>query len=138
MEKNRVEAFSDGVIAIIIITIMVLELKVPQGSDLATLKPVLPVFLIYLLSFIYVGIYWIYHHHYHHHGFGAESAAGFGPRNVEAGAAGLFDLPVELHLCRDLLEQPSSSAQGRAQSEWGHDVGESPSAVLAVALPLRH
>ena len=63
MEKNRVEAFSDGVIAIIIITIMVLELKVPQGSDLATLKPVLPVFLIYLLSFIYVGIYWNNHHH---------------------------------------------------------------------------
>ena len=63
MEKNRVEAFSDGVIAIIIITIMVLELKVPQGSDLATLKPVLPVFLTYLLSFIYVGIYWNNHHH---------------------------------------------------------------------------
>jgi uncharacterized membrane protein len=62
MEKNRLEAFSDGVLAIII-TIMVLELKVPHGSDLAALQPVLPVFLTYLLSFIYVGIYWNNHHH---------------------------------------------------------------------------
>jgi uncharacterized membrane protein len=62
MEKNRLEAFSDGVLAIII-TIMVLELKVPDGSDLSVLKPVLPVFLTYLLSFIYVGIYWNNHHH---------------------------------------------------------------------------
>src|SRR5436305_2351436 len=62
MEKNRLEAFSDGVIAIII-TIMVLELKVPEGSDWAALKPRLPVFLSYVLSFIYVGIYWNNHHH---------------------------------------------------------------------------
>ena len=62
MEKNRLEAFSDGVLAIII-TVMVLELRVPQGSDLAALKPVLPVFLTYLLSFIYLGIYWNNHHH---------------------------------------------------------------------------
>ena len=62
MEKNRLEAFSDGVIAIII-TIMVLEMKVPHGDDLAALKPVLPVFLSYVLSFIYVGIYWNNHHH---------------------------------------------------------------------------
>lgn len=62
MEKNRLEAFSDGVLAIII-TIMVLELKVPHGSDLAVLSPLLPVFLTYLLSFIYVGIYWNNHHH---------------------------------------------------------------------------
>jgi uncharacterized membrane protein len=62
MEKKRLEAFSDGVLAIII-TIMVLELKVPHGSDLAALQPVLPVFLTYLLSFIYVGIYWNNHHH---------------------------------------------------------------------------
>ena len=62
MEKNRLEAFSDGVLAIII-TIMVLELRVPHGSDLAALKPLLPVFLTYLLSFIYVGIYWNNHHH---------------------------------------------------------------------------
>jgi uncharacterized membrane protein len=62
MEKNRLEAFSDGVLAIII-TIMVLELKVPHGSDLTALKPLLPVFLTYLLSFIYVGIYWNNHHH---------------------------------------------------------------------------
>jgi uncharacterized membrane protein len=62
MEKNRLEAFSDGVLAIII-TVMVLELKVPDGSDLAALEDVLPVFLTYLLSFIYVGIYWNNHHH---------------------------------------------------------------------------
>jgi len=62
MEKNRLEAFSDGVIAIII-TIMVLELKVPRGSDPAALQPLLPVFLSYVLSFLYVGIYWNNHHH---------------------------------------------------------------------------
>jgi uncharacterized membrane protein len=65
MQKNRLEAFSDGVIAIII-TIMVLELKVPHGTDLATLTPLLPVFLSYVLSFIYVGIYWNNHHHLLH------------------------------------------------------------------------
>jgi len=62
MEKNRLEAFSDGVLAIII-TILVLEMKVPHGSDLAALKPILPVFLTYLLSFVYIGIYWNNHHH---------------------------------------------------------------------------
>ena len=62
MEKNRLEAFSDGVLAIII-TIMVLELKVPHGDSLADLKEKLPVFLSYVLSFIYVGIYWNNHHH---------------------------------------------------------------------------
>jgi uncharacterized membrane protein len=62
MEKNRLEAFSDGVLAIII-TIMVLELKVPQGSEPAALAPLLPVFLSYVLSFLYVGIYWNNHHH---------------------------------------------------------------------------
>ena len=65
MQKNRLEAFSDGVIAIII-TIMVLEMKVPHGADLAALQPLLPVFLSYLLSFIYVGIYWNNHHHLFH------------------------------------------------------------------------
>ena len=62
MEKNRLEAFSDGVLAIII-TIMVLELKVPHGSELATLAPLWPVFVSYVLSFAYVGIYWNNHHH---------------------------------------------------------------------------
>jgi uncharacterized membrane protein len=62
METNRMEAFSDGVFAIII-TIMVLELKVPHGDSLAVLEPVLPVFLTYVLSFIYLGIYWNNHHH---------------------------------------------------------------------------
>lgn len=60
--KTRLEAFSDGVIAIII-TIMVLEIKVPHGVDLQALRPLLPVFLSYLLSFIYIGIFWINHHH---------------------------------------------------------------------------
>jgi uncharacterized membrane protein len=62
MEKNRLEAFSDGVLAIII-TIMVLEMKVPHGSDWTALKPVLPVFFSYVLSFLYLGIYWNNHHH---------------------------------------------------------------------------
>jgi len=62
MEKNRLEAFSDGVLAIII-TIMVLELHVPEGSDISVLLPKLPVFLTYVLSFIYLGIYWNNHHH---------------------------------------------------------------------------
>src|ERR1043165_40957 len=62
MTKGRIEAFSDGVIAIII-TIMVLELKVPHGPALADLVPVIPVALSYVMSFIYVGIYWNNHHH---------------------------------------------------------------------------
>ena len=65
MSKGRLEAFSDGVIAVII-TIMVLEMKVPHGTDTAALAPVLPVFLSYVLSFIYVGIYWNNHHHLLH------------------------------------------------------------------------
>jgi TMEM175 potassium channel family protein len=62
MKTSRLEAFSDGVLAIII-TIMVLELKVPHTVDLAALKPLLPVLLSYVLSFIYIGIYWNNHHH---------------------------------------------------------------------------
>jgi len=62
MKATRLEAFSDGVLAIII-TIMVLELKVPHGEDLAALQPLLPAFLSYVLSFVYVGIYWNNHHH---------------------------------------------------------------------------
>jgi uncharacterized membrane protein len=65
MNSSRLEAFSDGVLAIII-TIMVLELKVPHGTELSDLSPVLPVFLSYVLSFIYVGIYWNNHHHMMH------------------------------------------------------------------------
>ena len=65
MGKNRLEAFSDGVIAIII-TIMVLEMKVPHGDSLATLAPLIPVFLSYILSFVYIGIYWNNHHHMLH------------------------------------------------------------------------
>jgi len=65
MKKGRLEAFSDGVIAIII-TIMVLEMKVPHGGGLNDLAPLLPVFLSYVLSFLYVGIYWNNHHHMLH------------------------------------------------------------------------
>jgi len=65
MGKTRLEAFSDGVIAIII-TIMVLELKVPHGSAFESLLPLLPVFLSYVLSFVYLGIYWNNHHHMLH------------------------------------------------------------------------
>ncbi len=64
MSKTRLEAFSDGVIAILI-TIMVLELKVPHGTDMAALAPMLPVFLTYVLSFVFVGIYWNNHHLLH-------------------------------------------------------------------------
>ncbi len=62
MKKGRLEAFSDGVIAIII-TIMVLELKIPHGADWEALRPIVPVFLTYVMSFVYLGIYWNNHHH---------------------------------------------------------------------------
>ncbi len=62
MTRNRMEAFSDGVIAIII-TIMVLELRVPVGSNLTALRPIAPVFLSYVMSFVFLGIYWSNHHH---------------------------------------------------------------------------
>lgn len=65
MTKNRLEAFSDGVFAIII-TILVLELKIPHGSDFNALRPLLPVFLTYILSFVYLAIYWNNHHHMLH------------------------------------------------------------------------
>lgn len=65
MGTNRLEAFSDGVLAIII-TIMVLELKVPHGTELKDLMPLVPVLLSYVLSFLYVGIYWNNHHHFLH------------------------------------------------------------------------
>lgn len=65
MKKGRLEAFSDGVLAIII-TIMVLEIKVPHGAAFADLKPLIPVFLSYVLSFIYLAIYWNNHHHLMH------------------------------------------------------------------------
>ena len=65
MDTGRLEAFSDGVVAIII-TIMVLELRVPHGTDLASLRPLVPVVVSYVLSFIYLGIYWNNHHHMLH------------------------------------------------------------------------
>lgn len=65
MNRTRLEAFSDGVMAIII-TIMVLEIKVPHGNDFTALKPLIPVIVSYVLSFIYIGIYWNNHHHLLH------------------------------------------------------------------------
>ncbi len=65
MNKTRLEAFSDGVLAIII-TVMVLEIKIPHGADWAELKPLIPTFLSYLLSFVYIAIYWGNHHHMLH------------------------------------------------------------------------
>jgi uncharacterized membrane protein len=65
MSKGRLEAFSDGVLAVII-TIMVLEMKSPRGTNLAALRPLIPVFLSYVVSFIYIGIYWNNHHHLLH------------------------------------------------------------------------
>jgi uncharacterized membrane protein len=65
MQKGRLEAFSDGVIAVII-TIMVLEMKVPHGDDPTALAPLIPVFVSYVLSYVYVGIYWNNHHHMLH------------------------------------------------------------------------
>src|ERR1043166_6951263 len=65
MTKGRVEAFSDGVVAILI-TIMILDLRMPSGSSLAALRPVLPHFLSYVLSFVILGIYWTNHHHMFH------------------------------------------------------------------------
>ena len=65
MNRTRLEAFSDGVLAIII-TIMVLEIKVPHGADFVALKPLIPVVISYILSFIYIGIYWNNHHHMMH------------------------------------------------------------------------
>src|SRR5207245_3034556 len=62
MSKGRMEAFSDGVVAIII-TVMVLEMRAPQGTDLASLRPLIPVLLSYVLSFVFLGIYWSNHHH---------------------------------------------------------------------------
>jgi TMEM175 potassium channel family protein len=65
MNKGRLEAFSDGVLAVII-TIMVLEMHSPRGTSLAALRPVLPIFLVYALSFVHIGIYWNNHHHLLH------------------------------------------------------------------------
>jgi uncharacterized membrane protein len=65
VSKSRLEAFSDGVFAVVI-TIMVLELKVPHGSDWAALQPLVPAFLTYVLSFVFIGIYWNNHHHMLH------------------------------------------------------------------------
>ena len=94
MNKNRLEAFSDGVIAIII-TIMALELKVPHGAEFSALRPLIPVFLSYLLSFTYVGIYWNNHHH-----MLQATPHVTGPRAV--GEFALFVLVIAISICHCL------------------------------------
>lgn len=88
MKTTRLEAFSDGVLAIII-TIMVLEIKAPHGTEPAALLPLLPVFLSYVLSFVYVGIYW---DNYHHQGSGSTLARSIG--RDKKGALSMCSLPL--------------------------------------------
>ena len=92
MSKGRLEAFSDGVIAIII-TIMVLEMKVPHGDSLDDLLPLLPVFLSYVLSFVYVGIYWNNHHHMLHACDDGHAARCCGPTCTCCSGCRCFRLP---------------------------------------------
>ena len=94
MGKSRLEAFSDGVIAIII-TIMVLEMKVPHGDSLESLLPLFPVFLSYVLSFVYVGIYWNNHHHMLH---ACSEDLRFGTMGKPSFALLAFALPVRHRL----------------------------------------
>jgi uncharacterized membrane protein len=118
MQKNRLEAFSDGVIAIII-TIMVLELKIPREQvDWAALKPVVPVFFSYVLSFIYVGIYWNNHHHMLH-----------ATKSVSGGV-----LWANLHLLFWLSLFPF--ATGWMGESWldGHEPAAVPTAVYGIVL----
>ena len=102
MDKNRLEAFSDGVL-VIVITIMVLELKVPHETELDALKPILPVLLSYVLSFIYLGIYWNNHHHLLHaaqHVSGGILSGSNGCwRNMRAEWLGVFDQRFHDGLC---------------------------------------
>ena len=100
MAKNRVEAFSDGVIAIII-TIMVLELKVPHGSSWEVLAGVAPNFVSYVLSFVYLAIYWNNHHH---HGARDEGTARLGAGSALAVGTGFRKLCAELRVRGYLLE----------------------------------
>src|SRR6266571_4255938 len=110
MGKGRLEAFSDGVIAVII-TIMVLELKAPHGTDLAALAPVAPALLTYVLSFVYVGIYWNNHHHMLH-----------AAQHIDGRV-----LWANLHLLFWLSLVPFTTG-------W---VGEYPTAAIPRAIPLR-
>ncbi|MBK9552089.1 MAG: DUF1211 domain-containing protein [Saprospiraceae bacterium] len=98
MNKNRLEAFSDGVLAIII-TIMVLEFKVPHGSGFEDLKPLIPKVLSYILSFIYIGIYWGNHHHLlHKNHFSPNTVAVYGFILLMCGAAfGILQLNIQKH-----------------------------------------
>ena len=90
MTKGRLEAFSDGVLAIVI-TIMVLELKVPHGDTLAALRPMAPSFLAYVLSFLYIGIYWNNHHHLLHTVKRAQAATScFRPTGSIVGRTGIL------------------------------------------------
>ncbi len=112
MNKTRLEAFSDGVFAIII-TIMVLEIKVPHGTEWSDLKPLLPIFLSYVVSFIYVGIYWGNHHHLIHTA-----------RNVSSGI-----IWANLHLLFWLSLLPLTTG-------WVGENHQAPNTVVAYALNL--
>ena len=102
MNKSRIEAFSDGVLAIII-TIMVLELKMPHGTDLEAIKPIFPTLGIYILSFVFIGIYWGNHHHLLHT---AEKVVGKAPcpvllrrSNFASPAAQKTDVRTRANVC---------------------------------------
>ena len=101
-ESDRLEAFSDGVIAVII-TIMVLELKAPQGTDLASLRPILPTLAAYLLSFVFVGIYWNNHHHM------LRATSGIDGRSMWANLHLLFWLSLAPFTTSWLGENPSAA-----------------------------
>ncbi|HWT70889.1 MAG TPA: TMEM175 family protein [Oxalicibacterium sp.] len=159
MKPTRVEAFSDGVIAILI-TIMVLEMKVPHGETLAALEPLLPVFLSYVLSFVYVGIYWNNHHHMLHV---TEKVTGpilwanlhllfwlslipfttgwMGENHVAAAPAALYG--VVLIMCSIaymILEKLIIASQGEhsvLKKAVGRDVkGKASTALYAIAIPI--
>jgi uncharacterized membrane protein len=159
MGTGRLEAFSDGVLAIII-TIMVLELKVPHGDDLAALRPILPVFLSYVLSFIYIGIYWNNHHHMLHATQGVSGAilwanlhllfwlslvpfatGWMGENHFAAAPTALYGIPLFMAAIAYLLLQRAILAhQGRDSllaAAIGSDLKGKLSALLYVlALPL--
>jgi len=97
MERERLLAFTDGVIAVII-TIMVLEMKVPQDASLGPLRSVIPVFLSYVLSFVYVAIYWNNHHHFFHLVRRVASRAGRAQQNgLNGGIRSGVRFPVKTH-----------------------------------------
>ena len=129
MGKGRLEAFSDGVIAVII-TIMVLEMKVPHGADAAALAPMIPIFLTYLLSFVFVAIYWNNHHHmFHavHHVTGVAVVGHGGPGDLKDGigqSVEVRDAPVRLRARRGWLRDAAGLRCGQERRVGGGGPGE--------------